>query len=210
MDTCYSPQECLFPPMSVGVMGSAGGKMAPQVMEQVYRLGQDIGRRRCVLITGACPGIPHEAVKGAKAEGGFVVGISPALNFQQHILEFRSPTRGYDAMIYTGSGLMGREIENIRSCDVVIFAGGRSGTLGEFAIAYDEAKVIGVLLGTGGITEHLETIISFIHKDTGAIVVYSRDPKELLDRLEEEYQKRILPIYQALLAHHSPDGTTEP
>ena len=28
----------------------------------------------------------------------------------------------YDAIIYTGSGLMGREIENIRSCDVVIFA----------------------------------------------------------------------------------------
>jgi hypothetical protein len=51
---------------------------------------------------------------------------------------------------------MGREIENIRSCDVIIFAGGRSGTLGEFAIAYDEAKVIGVLEGTGGITEHLK------------------------------------------------------
>jgi predicted Rossmann-fold nucleotide-binding protein len=69
---------------------------------------------------------------------------------------------GYDAIIYTGSGLMGREIENIRSCDVVIFAGGRSGTLGEFAIAYDEGKVIGVLESTGGITQHLSTIITMV------------------------------------------------
>ncbi|MFZ5593982.1 MAG: hypothetical protein ACOY4D_06955 [Pseudomonadota bacterium] len=33
--------------------------------------------------------------------------------------------------------------------------GGRSGTLGEFAIAYDEGKLIGVLQGSGGITEKI-------------------------------------------------------
>ena len=33
------------------------------------------------------------------------------------------------AIVFTGSGLMGREIENIRSCDLVVFMGGRSGTL---------------------------------------------------------------------------------
>src|SRR4030065_628870 len=79
------------------------------------------------------------------------VGVPVALTLEEHGTKYHAPTRGYDAIIYTGSGLMGREIENIRSCDVVIFAGGRSGTLGEFAIAYDEAKVIGVLRSTGGI-----------------------------------------------------------
>jgi predicted Rossmann-fold nucleotide-binding protein len=70
-------------------------------------------------------------------------------------------------MEHVQSGLMGREVENIRSCDVVIFAGGRFGTLGEFSIAYDEAKVIGVLEGTGGISEHLKEIIGMMNKDTG-------------------------------------------
>ena len=70
---------------------------------------------------------------------------------------------------------MGREIENIRSCDVVIFAGGHSGTLGEFAIAYDEGKVIGVLTGSGGITEHLGEIIAMVNKQTGATVFYDAD-----------------------------------
>ena len=120
----------LFPRMTVGVMGSAGGRLTAEVRRKVRTLGRGIAKRGYVLITGACPGLPHEAVKGAKEAGGIVVGVSPALNLEEHVNVYRSPTRGYDAIIYTGSGLMGREIENIRSCDVVIFAGGRSGSLG--------------------------------------------------------------------------------
>ena len=196
--------------ISVGVMGSAGGDLGRETLDKAYRMGQEIARRGCVLITGACPGLPHQAVLGARAEGGTVIGISPALNFEEHAMKYASPYHGYDAIIYTGSGLMGREIENIRSCDMVIFMGGRSGTLGEFAIAYDEAKVIGVLKGTGGITDKLETIISFIQKNTGAQVVYSEDPEELLELLMEVYNRRLLPYYKTILANSSPDGDLEP
>ena len=51
------------------------------------------------------------------------------------------------AHVITGSGLMGRDITNIRSCDMVVIAGGPTGTLGELAIAYDEGRLIGVLTG---------------------------------------------------------------
>ena len=154
--------------------------------------------------------MPHEAVKRAKEEGGIVVGVSPALNLEEHVVKYHSPTRGYDAIIYTGSGLMGREVANIRSCDVVIFAGGSSETLGEFAIAYDEAKVIGVLEGTGGITQHLKKIISLVKKETGAIVCYDSDPERLLDKLEKIYKERILPRHLKVMEGHDPDGTLEP
>lgn len=196
----------LFPRMPVGVMGSAGGNIPQEVLDRVFQLGKEIARRGYVLITGACPGLPHEAVKGAKSEGGFVVGISPGLNLEEHVVKYRSPTWGYDAIIYTGSGLMGREIENIRSCDVVIFAGGRSGTLGEFAIAYDEAKIIGVLQGTGGITDHLDKIVSYIEKQSGAVVAASPEPAELIDKLEKLYEERLLPSYIRLLETHNPHG----
>jgi uncharacterized protein (TIGR00725 family) len=199
----------LFPKMTIGVMGSAGGFVEEQVRVCIRNLGTAIAHRGYVLITGACPGLPHEAVLGAKKEGGVVVGISPALNLQEHIIKYHSPTRCYDAIIYTGSGLMGREIENIRSCDVVIFAGGRSGTLGEFAIAYDEGKVIGVLTGTGGITEHLETIIAMINKKTGASVCYDSEPDALLDKLEQIYTRNVLPVYREAMKDHDPDGTME-
>ncbi len=199
----------LFPRMCVGVMGSAGGKIEDRARQLVRRLGAAIARRRHVLITGACPGIPQEAVRGAKEEGGIVVGVSPALNLEEHVRKYHSPTRGYDAIIYTGSGLMGREIENIRSCDVVIFAGGRSGTLGEFAIAYDEAKAIGVLEDTGGITEHFREIINMMKKETGATVCYDADPERLLDKLEHIYEERVLPRYLKALEGHDPEGVLE-
>ena len=199
----------LFPPMAVGVMGSAGGEILPAVTQKVRTLGRSIARRNFVLITGACPGLPQDAVIGASEEGGIVVGVSPALNLDEHVTKYHSPTRGYQAIIYTGSGLMGREIENIRSCDVVIFVGGRSGTLGEFAIAYDEGKVIGILLNTGGITQHLDKIIDMVNKKTAAIVCYDTDPDSLLDQLEEIYQNRILPRYLETMSQHDPDGTVE-
>ena len=109
----------------------------------------------------------------------------------------------------TGSGLMGREIENIRSCDVVVFAGGRSGSLGEFAIAFDEGRVIGVLEGTGGISAHLGEIIDMVDKDTGSIVCYDTEPVRLLDKLEGVYQEHVLPKHLEALEGHDPDGVLE-
>jgi len=195
--------------ITVGVMGSAGGHLGREVLAKAFAMGREIARRGFVLITGACPGLPHEAVRGAKSGNGFVVGISPALNFEEHAIKYRSPYRGYDALVYTGSGLMGREIENIRSCDLVVFMGGRSGTLGEFSIAYDEGKVIGVLQGTGGISDRMEVIVGLVQKETGSQIVYSRDPKELLDMLIGVYEEKLLPYYKTVLANSDPDGKLE-
>ena len=56
-------------------------------------------------------------------------------NLREHIKTFGSPYEEYEVLIFTGLGFMGREPINIRSSDIVIVVGGRSGTLGEFAIA---------------------------------------------------------------------------
>lgn len=203
------PQSSL-PPMTVGVMGSAGGILQTEVRERVRRLGTAIGRRGHTLITGACPGLPHEAVVGAKEYGGFTVGVSPARNLDEHVTTYRSPIRGYDAIIYTGNGVMAREIENIRSCDVVIFAGGRSGTLGEFAIAYEEGKIIGVLESTGGVADHVRDIIALVNKTTEAIVCASSEPEMLLDQLEQAYRKHILPARLRALTGRNLDVELDP
>jgi uncharacterized protein (TIGR00725 family) len=116
------------------------------------------------------------------------VGISPAATLREHVETFGSPYREYDVLIFTGLGLMGRELVNIRSSDIVVVMGGRSGTLGEFAIAYEEGKLIGVLTGTGGITDALRSIQASLRKETGAEVMYEADPARLVDRLLERYQ----------------------
>ncbi|MDP6666694.1 MAG: hypothetical protein QF357_04775 [Dehalococcoidia bacterium] len=198
-----------FPKMVFGVMGSAGGEVPESARDKIYVLGAEVGRRGYTLVTGIAPGLPHDSVLGAKSEGGLVMGISPALSFTEHVERYTSPTRGYDIIVYTGSGLMGREVENIRSCDAVVIVGGRSGTLGEFAIAYDEAKLIGVLEGTGGIADHIDELVRVINKETGATVIGDPDPVRLVERLEQAYIDQVLPGYLEMIKDYNPDGQLE-
>lgn len=177
--------------LAIGVMGSAAGAFPDAVWAKVVRLGRTVAERGCVLITGGCPGLPYAAVQGAKTAGGLVVGISPGLSRDEHLYKYESPVEGFDVLIYTGSGLMGREVETIRSSDIIVIAGGRSGTLAEFAIAYEEGRLIGVLTGTGGIADAIaELVPRFGSKPTGAAVLYDNDPVRLVDRLLEYYRTK--------------------
>ena len=186
LDPAYDPNE--DPRVrSIGVMGSAGGDLDPIVRERCYDVGRAIAGAGCVLITGACPGLPYDSARGAKDAGGLSVGISPALSRDEHVKKYHSPVDAYDVIIYTGSGLMGREVHNIHSSDIVIIAGGRSGTLGEFCIAYDEGKLIGVLARSGGMADELPGIVPKIEKATGSQLIYEADPARLVQRCIDAY-----------------------
>jgi uncharacterized protein (TIGR00725 family) len=174
--------------LKIGVMGGATGAIGRAHLNKAHQLGRAIAQSGCVLVTGACPGLPLAAARGAKQAGGMVVGISPGLSLDEHMYKYDSPTEFHDVLIFTGSGLMGREVVNIRSSDIVVIVGGRSGTLGELAIAYDEGKLIGVLTGTGGISDLVADIVAACAKDTGAQVVYDAAPRRLV--------KKVLRVYR--------------
>lgn len=176
-------------PLKVGVMGGAGADVPREFLERAFQLGSALATAGCITITGACPGLPLAAARGAKHRGGLVVGISPGLSLDEHAFKYESPTVGHDILIFTGSGLMGREVVNIRSSDMITIVGGSSGTLGELAIAYDEGKLIGVLLGTGGISDMVEEILKTCNKDTGAKVIYEQEPQRLVERMLETYHR---------------------
>lgn len=175
--------------LKIGVMGSATGKLPQKHRKIAFDLGRAIAQAGCITITGACPGLPLESARGAGSSGGLVVGISPGLSEWEHVNKYHSPLEYHDVLIFTGSGLMGREVVNIRSSDIVIIIGGRSGTLGEFSIAYDEGKLIGVLQGTGGITSEIKNIVKIVRKKTGAKVIYDVDPENLVRELISYYRK---------------------
>lgn len=193
--------DCIDPrtetTIRIGVMGSAGGERSEGLSRLCRALGKAIAESGCCLLTGACPGLPHEAVLGAKEVGGHIVGISPGMHLKEHVERFDSPYREYDVMIYTGLGLMGRELVNIRSSDIVLVVGGRSGTLGEFAIAYDEGKLIGVLTGSGGIADALPELVPSLDKGSGSEVIYEPDPEQLVKRVLEHYRSAeyVCPCY---------------
>jgi uncharacterized protein (TIGR00725 family) len=175
--------------VQIGVMGSAGGDITPAQLELARRLGRRIAERDCTIVTGACPGLPHAAVLGASDAGGASLGVSPALSREEHINVYSSPIQPYTTMVFTGSGLMGRETHNIHSSDFVLYLGGRSGTLGEFCIAYDEGKLIGILTNSGGISNELEPIAKLVRKETGSTIITNNVPEDLVDRCLDVYMK---------------------
>src|SRR5580704_275171 len=104
-------------------MGSSGGILTGAELELARRLGACIARRGALIVTGASPGLPHAAVLGAHQTGGESLGISPAHSREEHVELYESPTEPYTAIAFAGTGLMGREVENIHSSDFVVFVG---------------------------------------------------------------------------------------
>ena len=167
--------------IKVGVMGSAEENAPTKLREKAAALGRAIAERDVILLTGATTGLVYTVGRAAHDAGALHIGISPAHDEREHAERFNLPTGGCDAIIYTGFGLKGRNVVLVRSCEVVLFIAGSIGSLNEFTIAYDEAKVIGCLVGTGGVADEAEHLIESFQKPTKASVFYDDDPVKLLE-----------------------------
>jgi uncharacterized protein (TIGR00725 family) len=171
----------------VGVMGASENDALTEaektrVKELAENLGATLAQQGCVLITGATTGLPDLVAKAFRSRGGFALGVSPAQDQKEHLERYGLPVDGADAIVYTGFGLKGRNVINVRSADLIIIVGGATGTLNEFTIAYDEGKIIGVLEGSGGIADHVREIIQFCRKPTRGQVLIDKDPEELVQK----------------------------
>ena len=168
------------------VSGAADAGMcdidAPKKAEET---GREVIRQGGILITGATSGIPDFSAKGAKEEGGIVIGMSPASSFQHHVKTYKLPTENYDTIIFTGFDYSGRNLLLTKSADAVIIICGGFGTLNEFTIALEDDKPIGVLTGTGGTAEEISKLLANIkdpHRHGAGKVIFSEDPKELINK----------------------------
>ncbi|MEP6741027.1 MAG: hypothetical protein ABJB61_00905 [bacterium] len=170
--------------IKVGVMGSAGDASPDTkdvLVEKAQTLAQAIASRELLLLTGATTGIVYVVGKAAHGAGVFHVGVSPAESIKEHTEKYKLPVDACNLIVYTGFGLKGRNVVLVRSCDIVLFVAGAMGSLNEFTIAHDEAKVIGCLTGTGGVADNADYLLKKFSKDTGARVFQDDDPDKLLD-----------------------------
>lgn len=158
------------------------GHCAKDALEKAEAIGREIAKRGLILVTGATSGIPYWAAKGAKSEGGIVIGLSPAASKLAHLRVYRLPVDYHDLIIYTGFEYAGRNLLLTRSSDAIITICGRMGTLNEFTIGFEDQKPMGVLEGTGGTADMVRGILENAHRGPGK-VVFSRNPGELLDKL---------------------------
>lgn len=171
------------PKYKICVSGAAEtGHCGSETLEKAEELGRVIARRGMVLVTGATTGLPYWAAKGAKEEGGIVIGFSPAASKRAHLNVYRLPTDYHDLIVYTGFDYSGRNLILTRASDAVITICGRMGTLNEFTIAFEDGRPQGVLTETGGVADMVQEIIQKTHRGPGKIV-YEKNPERLIEEL---------------------------
>jgi uncharacterized protein (TIGR00725 family) len=167
----------------IAISGAAQiGHCCDGIEEISKRVGREIARHKCILVTGATTGIPYFAAQGCKEAGGFNVGFSPATSEAAHLRTYKLPIDAFDVMIYTGADYVGRDIIMTKSADGVIIICGRMGTLHEFATAFETQKPIGILEGTGGTADKIRMIATGPSRGIKKII-YEKDYKVLIQKL---------------------------
>lgn len=179
--------------LKIGVYGSAVAEAEVTRFAQI--IGEEIAKDGNIIITGACRGLPLEAVKAAKALGGYSIGYSASNQESDHERLMKTELSHYDELILIPQYykhkdrlpvcLKYRNVSSVADCDAAIFISGRWGTLNEFAIAYDMGKIIGVLSNVGKFSSRAQELINFFGKETAGKVVFDEDPRQLYKKIIE-------------------------
>ncbi|MBW2980093.1 hypothetical protein KY360_01580 [Candidatus Woesearchaeota archaeon] len=171
--------------MKVAVSGAGRDDgIVPKIAEKAKELGKELAKQGHVLLTGGCGGYPKAAAQGALEENGKVVAYSPAKDEDEHKERYGFPMGIFTEVKYTGAGIPERNIPLVKDANAVIMIGGQTGTLNEFTLAFHEGKAIGVLKGSGGVTDLIPKIADVCDKiGEKDLVVYSDKPKELVKKL---------------------------
>ena len=184
------------------VSGAASGKTVEASHQLAYDLGVEIALAGKTLTTGATVGLPWFAAKGAfsvKDREGVSVGFSPASSFREHVTVYKLPTVEFDYINFTGKSYVGRDVYLVRSSDAVITVGGRVGSLHEFTTALLSRKVVGVLLGSGGLADYIPTLVKSIECPDSRDIIYDTNPARLV--------KKVIEALDALYGDFKHDGT---
>ncbi|MEX2032951.1 MAG: protein containing YHS domain protein [Candidatus Colwellbacteria bacterium] len=174
------------PKYKICVSGAADiSHLGEEVIPIAEELGREVARHNAVLVDGATTGFPYWAAKGAKGEGGMVVGFSPAKSEEEHAGRYELPLDYHDLIVYTGFDYSGRNLILTRAADAVVIGPGRMGTLNEFTIAFEDGKPIGILEGDWETDEIIKLLIEKSHRaeEREGKIIFARDPKNLIDQL---------------------------
>jgi uncharacterized protein (TIGR00725 family) len=127
--------------MQILVIGYNSDHCTEHAYKIAYEVWEEVALQGAILITGGLGGVIEAASKGARDQGGLVVGIIPQD-------EKRYANAFCDVVISTGLG-HSRNFATAYSGDAVIVVGGGVGTAIEAGVAYQKGKPIIAIRGSG-------------------------------------------------------------
>lgn len=185
----------------IGIFGSAVAASSG-TEKAAMALGKILSEHPVTLVTGACEGLPDIVVAAARANNRSVPieGYSSFCSVEDQKRGSHAHVDVYTNILYIPHSMpfsqaadVCRKYRNVlstASCDAGIIISGRWGTLNEFTNLIDFGKVIGVLTGTGGVSDQLHRLQSTISKPTTAAVLFDDDPRSLVVRIIKELGRR--------------------
>lgn len=186
--------------LKIGVYGSSAGSTIEKNILRAREVGKEIAKNKCILVNGACKGLPYEAANSAHNLGGKTIGFSTATSLKNH-LKNKNPVISNDRLYFIPKNykhkknvfvcMKYRNVNSVAFSDAAIFISGRTGTMNEFTIAFDCGKIIGVLSGTGGVSDNeISSLVKNIDKDNGAKIIFDSNPKTLVKKVIEEAKRK--------------------
>lgn len=219
----YKPNPIPKGKITAGFFGAAYGEYEPKdkglykaTVQRMIVLGEEFAKKDVLSVTGAAPGIPHQAAYGASRIGGIVVGIAPIGNESLHINDFMKtvsalqgldgslvnewdtkPLDPYNLMFYLNIGhrspqrrFVQRDLTNVFCSRIAVFADGDAGTNHESAVGRElGGRVLAILKNSGGISDYLAGHIGeHIRKINDSIIIEHEDPYILAEKAYEAAQ----------------------
>jgi predicted Rossmann-fold nucleotide-binding protein len=168
--------------LTIGIIGPTESfDASTDTLEKSKIIGGLLAHKDVVLATTADSGVALWVCEGAKEGGIEVIGFSPASSKKEHVEMYGLSTSYIDSIVYTGFGLLGRDILMIRSTDAVIIHLGKKLAVYEITAAVREGKPIAIL--HDDTEDHKKKIDEIRSYGDETKIVSSSEPEELIEKL---------------------------
>lgn len=166
--------------VQISVVGFDADSCTEVAREAAYRVGRAIAMEGGTVVCGGLGGVMEAASRGALDAGGHSVGIIPSADADE-------ANRYCEFVIATGLG-RSRNFIVAYSGDAMIVIGGGAGTISEAAAAYQVAKPIVAVKGTGGVAD--EWAGRYLDGRRTRLIVGGSSPEDAVRKVMRELSRK--------------------
>jgi uncharacterized protein (TIGR00725 family) len=169
--------------IAIAIFSSAKQKVDEELNIIAEEIGVYLAKKKIKVVTGGSLGIPALVVKAAKHNGGETMAFFPDHDPESHGRRFdNQSTEFFDTFKFI-PGFTKRSLAMIGFVDAAIVLNGRMGTLSEITMAIEEGLIVGIVQGTGGISDLVPEVLKISNKEICSKVILSDDYKEIIDQI---------------------------
>ena len=166
--------------VQISVVGFDADSCTDAAREAAYRVGRAIAAEGATVVCGGLGGVMEAASKGARDAGGHVVGIIPSADSDQ-------ANRHCEFVVSTGMGKT-RNFIVAYSGDAMVVVGGGAGTISEVAAAYQVAKPIVTVMGSGGVAD--DWAGRYLDERRTRLILGGTSPEDAVKKVMRELSRR--------------------